>query len=38
MAVALQNRVSTFEGWYYLAVIMPFHRLIVPALLRQVAG
>ena len=25
-------------GRIYLAVIMPFHRLIVPALLRQVAG
>ena len=25
-------------GRTYLAVIMPFHRLIVPALLRQVAG
>jgi len=25
-------------GRTYLAIIMPFHRLIVPALLRQVAG
>jgi len=25
-------------GWTYLATIMPFHRLIVPALLRQVAA
>ena len=25
-------------GRVYLAIIMPFHRLIVPALLRQVAG
>jgi Protein of unknown function (DUF2867) len=29
------------HNWFgrtYLAIIMPFHRLIVPALLRQVVG
>jgi hypothetical protein len=25
-------------GRVYLAIILPFHRLIVPAMLRQVAG
>jgi hypothetical protein len=38
--VTATTLVKTYNrlGWTYLAIIKPFHRLIVPALLRQVAG